>query len=102
MNNNNNNTTFLKYIARNGVIMSLVCGRQFLIPTRKAYEEGGCVIMPVSLIQAGLWLVISQKKGLDTAYKLVATLQHKTKEEVSETVNAILEDLCEKGYIIRC
>lgn len=97
----NNNNTFTKYIARDGVIMSLICGRQFLIPTRKAYEDGGCVIMPVSLIQAGIWMAISGNKGIETAYKLVAALQHKTPDEEIDIVDKIIEDLCEKGYIVK-
>ena len=89
-----------KLIPRDGVVMSFICGNSFLIPTRKAFEEGKCDIMPISFAQAALWLTIYKHKPVETAYKLLSTLQHKSIEEVKDIVDDMLEYFIKKGVLI--
>ena len=85
---------------RPGVVMSMICGRMFLVPTRKASEEGKLNITPLTITGAVIWSVLSKGESPEVAYKAVGALQRKQPDEVKGAVNEFLSAMKERGFLI--
>jgi len=89
-----------KISPRPGIIMTMICGRMCLVPTRKAADEAGISIMQLAVTGAVIWKALSREGKIDIAYRAVAALQRKTLEEVRDTVDRFVSEMAEKGFLI--
>ncbi len=90
----------MNYKIRSGIVRIKICGEYLLVPTRKASET--CPkIMKLSLMGAALWEEIEKGNGTDNICIIFQKLAKKPREEIEARINSILEDLCEKSYLIR-
>ena len=90
----------MTYELRPGVICTKVCDTYLLIPNREASEH--CVgVQRVGLIAAAAVENIEKRQPVENIYKIYSILSKKPDDEVHEKIDGMLEDLCEKGYLIR-
>ena len=91
----------MKYKAREGVVLTKLCGMSVLIPTRTAFEH--CrTLQRLPLIWAVTWEALEKGKPLDETVKVHEILTRKPREEVLARINQFYELLANKGFVIRC
>ena len=88
----------MKYRIRSGIVKAEICGSHYLIPTRKASEECS-QILRLSLLTMASWELLEKHREQDI-YRVYEILTKKPADEVRETVDQMLSDLCAKGFLI--
>ena len=91
----------INYVPRPGIILSKICGRMFLVPTRKAAEEGGVNIMPITLLGTVIWTALERKTPMDVLYRAIGTLKKQSADEVRDQVDSYLLSMSEKGFLVK-
>ena len=88
----------MKYKIRPGIVKAKICGSHYLIPTRKASEE--CPqILRLSLLTLASWELLEEDRKQDI-YRVYEILTKQPADEVRQTVDRMLSDLCAKGFLI--
>ena len=91
----------INYVPRPGIILSKICGRMFLVPTRKAAEKGHLNIMPLTLLGTVIWTAVERKESIDVLYRAIAALKKQSVDEVKGEVDSYLLSMSEKGFLIK-
>ncbi len=90
----------MRYNIRPGISHIKVCGVHLLVPNREASEN--CKeIMQLKLTGAITWELIENGRTIEDIYQLYRVLSKKDPEVVQKRVDSFLDDLCEKGFLIR-
>ena len=89
----------MKYICREGVVLTKIAGEWLLIPTRKASES--CPhMMRLALPCAMMWGCLKKGGSLEDVYRIFSVLTKKEDKEVHQLVGELMSEMIEKGYII--
>ena len=91
----------MKYQAREGVVLTKLCGMNVLIPSRVAFEH--CrTMLRLPLLWAVTYEGLAKGKSMEETIKVHEILTRKPREEVVRRLNQFYEDLAEKGFVVRC
>ena len=91
----------MKYKAREGVVLTKLCGMNVLIPTRAAFDS--ChTIQPLPLLWAATWDCLAKGKPTEEIIQVHQILTKKSREEIVSKLEQFYEDLANKGFAIRC
>lgn len=90
----------MKYQYRPGIVRTHICGECLLIPTREA-SEACPEIIRLPLLGAAVLEVIEKGKDLSVITGAFRKLTGKPAADIDRRISEFLEDLCEKGYLIR-
>lgn len=90
----------MKYQQRPGIVITKICKRYVLIPTRAASEK--CrQILPLSMSWAMTWDLIGKENDEDELIKMLAIFKKKPVEEICEELHQFCEKLSDLGFLIR-
>ena len=90
----------MKYKVRPGVVKVQICGSYLLIPTRAAASSCKEIIQ-LKLLQTMGWELLSAGRPVDEVYKMFSIFTKKPEEENRRMVDTFLENLYEKGFLIK-
>lgn len=90
----------MTYKYRSGIIRTSICGEYFLIPTREASEECPEIIQ-LPLFSAAVLEEIEKGRDLSVISGAFQKLTRKPASEIDSKIKTILDNLCEKGYLIQ-
>ncbi len=90
----------MTYRTRPGIVKTEICGVHLLVPTREAAEL--CPnILRLKLTHAIVWDIISREGPVEDICRVFSILTKKPDKEVRTRVQKLLDDFCEKGFLIR-
>lgn len=89
----------MKYQQRPGIVITKICKRFVLIPTRAASKE--CrQIMPLSLVWATIWNMIGSQAEEAELLKMLSVFRKKPTEELRQELTQFCENLRSRGFLI--
>lgn len=89
----------MRYVCREGIVLTKIAGEWLLIPTRKASES--CPhIMRLALPCAMMWGCLEKGGSMGDVYRIFRVLTKKEDKEVRQLVDRLMSELIEKGYLI--
>ena len=91
----------MKYRAREGVVLTKLCGMNVLIPTRAVFPYCHS-IQQLPLLWAVTFEGLAKGKSLEETIRVHEILTRKSREEILQRLETFYEDLVEKGFAIRC
>ena len=89
----------MRYVCRDGIVLTKICNIWLLIPTRKASEEAP-LLMPLSFPALIVWTILQRGQPIEDSYRALSILTHKSTEELREPVDEILQMFLKKNLIL--
>lgn len=89
----------MKYKQRPGIVLTEICGEQFLIPTRAASEF--CpYLVKANLFVTIIWGMVGNDQPVEKIYDAFQMLSRKPEDVVQKFVDRLLASLCKKGILV--
>ena len=90
----------MKYQYRPGIVRVQICGEYLLVPTREA-SEACPEIIRLPLLSAAVLEEVEKGRDLSIISGSFQKLTRRSASDIDSRIHVILENLCEKGYLIR-
>ncbi len=90
----------MTYKYRQGIVRVRICGEHLLIPTREASEQCPEIIR-LPLLSAAVLEEIEKGRDLSIISGMFQKLTGKTADDIDNRIEATLEDLCDRGYLMQ-
>lgn len=89
----------MKYKPLDGIVLTQICGKSYLIPTRKASQQCPSVI-GLSLAGKIMWETIVKGDSIDDTIKVLVILLKKPEETVRKMADKFFDSLYKKGFLV--
>ena len=90
----------MRYQYHPGIIRVRICGQSLLVPDRAASET--CPeILKLPLLSAAVLEEVEKGRDLSIISGSFQKLTGRPAEDIDSRIHAVLESLCEKGYLLR-
>ena len=90
----------MKYQYRPGIVRVRICGEYLLVPTREA-SEACPEIIRLPLLSAAVLEEIEKGRDLSIVSSSFQKLTGRSAEDIDSRIRSILENLCERGYLVQ-